>query len=43
MSETKIPPLPTPETNREHIERLYGILNTIIEDLADIKQKLKST
>ena len=46
MTKKKVPPLtledlgvPTPETNREHIARLYEMLNRIIIDLADLKKK----
>ena len=48
MPKKKVPPLtledlgvPTPETNREHIARLYEMLNRIIIDLADLKEKEK--
>jgi len=41
-----VPPLtledlgvPTPETNREHIKRIYEILERVIEGLAELKER----
>ena len=33
---------PTSETNKEHIERLYGLFNNLISSFVEIKERLNN-